>query len=116
MKKLLLISSLCVVSQISFGQTNAVVKDRTGSNDPKYLEMKKQHDAVTAKSAVSIEAATYAGYNEQLKTLFKDGIISSATPKFDGVISKSDYLKILNDWISKNQHLIKPEQQNTLIK
>jgi hypothetical protein len=59
--------------------------------------------------------SAYFGYDEKLKAIFIDGIIPSQTPKSDSFTSKKDYLVVLNDWISKNKHLLKPENQNSLI-
>lgn len=117
MKKIFLISALCFLGQISFGQTNVEVQKKAEpSNDPKLEAFKKQHEDVAAKNAESIQAATYSGHNETLKSFFSNGIIPNETPKFDGTLSKEQYIKVLNDWISKNKHLLKPEHKNSFIK
>jgi hypothetical protein len=116
MKKLLLIPVICFLSQISFGQTNITAHKKTNSaTDPKLAEFKSRHDAVTEKNSQSIEAAEYFGYAETLKSYFSNGI-SKETPKSDGSLTKDQYLKVLNDWISKNQYLVKTEYKNSLIK
>ncbi len=81
--------------------------------DPKFIEFKNRHDAMV-KNGTTVYSA-YFGYDEKLKTIFIDAIIPSQTPKSDSFTSKKDYLVVLNDWISKNKHLLKPENQNSLI-
>lgn len=117
MKRLFLISGICFLSQISIGQTNVVTQKKAeSSNDPKLAEFKARHDDVTAKNVQSIQSATYFGYDEALKSFFNNGIIPNETPTSDGTLSKEQYVKVLNEWISKNKSLLKPEHKNSLIK
>jgi hypothetical protein len=117
MKKLLLVPVICFLSQISFGQTNVTAHKKTNSaSDPQLAEFKSRHDVVTAKNAQSIESAEYFGYAETLKSYFNNGVIPKETPKSDGTLIKEQYLKVLNDWISKNQYMVKSEYKNSLIK
>ena len=117
MKKLFLISAICFIGQISFAQTNIEVQKKVESaNDPKLAEFKARHADITEKNAQSIESANYFGYNETLKSYLSNGTIPSETPKSDGTLSKEQYVKVLNDWISKNQHLVKSEHKNSVIK
>ncbi len=117
MKKLFFISAVYFLSQISFAQINIETQKKVESaNDPKIAEFKASHANMTEKNAQSIEAANYFGYNETLKSYLSNGTIPSETPKSDGTLSKEQYVKVLNDWISKNQHLVKPEHKNSLIK
>ena len=117
MKKLLLVPVICFLSQILFGQTNVEVQKRTDpTTDPKLAQFKKQHNDVTSKNTQSIESVEYFGYAETLKSYFSNGVIPKETPKSDGSLTKDQYLKVLNDWISKNQYLVLPERKNSLIK
>lgn len=114
MKKLFLFSIICFFSEISFSQT-AVDNQRRAEpvNDPKYLEFKKRHDDLT--KGVTTTASSYFGYDETLKSYFVGNTIPSETPKSDSYTSKSEYVKVLNEWISKNKNLLKPENKNSLI-
>ena len=113
MKKLFLISAICFLGQISFGQTNVEVQKKAEpSNDQKLAEFKARHDELTAKNRPLL----YFGYDETLKTFFSNDAIPQGVPKADGTISKEEYVKMLNKWISENKSLLKPEHTNSLIK
>lgn len=117
MKKLFIFSIGFLFSLISFGQ-NAVEKRSRPEpiNDPKYLEFKKRHDDLTAKqNGQQITESSYFGYDETLKGYFIGNTIPAETPKSEGFTSKTEYVKVLNDWISKNKNLLKPENKNSLI-
>ncbi len=117
MKKLFLISAICFLGQISFGQTNVEVQKKAEpSNDQKLAEFKARHDDVTAKNVQSLQSVTYFGYDETLKSFLNNGVIPNETPKADGTLTKEQYVKVLNEWISKNRNLLKPEHKNSLIK
>ena len=115
MKKLFFFSIVCCFAQISFGQDVKAQAKPDMSSDPKFQEFKKRHDDVTMQRQGLSQPSSYFGFDDKLKAVFIDGIISSQTPKYDGFTSKKEYLVILNDWISKNKHLLKPENKNTLI-
>lgn len=116
MKKLFFFSFTCLLANFSFAQSSVDNKSRTEAmQDPKFIEFKNRHDALVKNNQGSTAYSAYFGYDEKLKTVFIDGIIPSATPKSDSFTSKKDYLVVLNDWISKNKHLLKPENQNSLI-
>ena len=113
MKKLFLVLALCFFSTISFCQTSVENRRRVDpGNDPKLAEFKEHHDNVIAKS---VQPSLYLGYDETLKSFFKDNIIPAQTPKAEAPVSKAEYVKIVNEWISKNKHLLKPEHKNSLI-
>ena len=117
MKKLFLFSILSFFVQLSFGQ-NGVEKTAKPEplNDPKYVEFKKRHDDITKNNQSQLsQTSSYFGYDEKLKSFFQDSYIPSQTPKSEGFSSKAEYVKALNDWTSKNKHLLKPEHQNSLI-
>ena len=116
MKKLFIFSIICLFTQFTFSQT-AYDNQRKAElvNDPKYLEFKKRHDDVTMQRQDFSQPSLYFGYDEKLKAIFTDGIISSQAPNAQGFTSKKEYLAVLNDWISKNKHLLKPENKNSLI-
>ena len=116
MKQLFLFSVLCFLSAISFGQTNVETQKRVApTNDPKYIEFKNNHDALLTKQGGPGSASPYFGYEETLKTFFVGNIIPAETPKSDTYIYKAPYVKALNQWISKNKNLLKPEHKNSLI-
>lgn len=116
MKQLFLFSTLCFFSVISFGQTNVEAQKRAAAtNDPKYIEFKKNHDALLTKQDGPGSASPYFGYEETLKSFFIGNTISAETPKSDTFIDKKEYVKALNEWISKNKNLLKPEHKNSLI-
>ena len=83
--------------------------------DPKFIEFKAKHDAATKSSGVATSNSMYFGYDEKLKSIFSDGTINSQTPKSEGFASKKEYVAVLNDWLSKNKHLLKSEHKNSLI-
>lgn len=115
MKKLFIFSFACFLSNVSFSQSSVDNKSRTDAmSDPKFVEFKKRHDDLVKNTGTNAYSA-YFGYDEKLKVIFLDGIIPSQTPKSDSFASKKDYLAVLNDWISKNKHLLKLENQNSLI-
>ncbi len=114
MKKLFLFSSFCFFSSISFSQTGVETQKKAESvNDPKLAEFKKQHDE---RIAQSIQPSVYFGYDETLKSFFINNIIPGETPKADGTVTKDEYVKVLNEWLSKNMSLLKPEHKNSIIK
>lgn len=114
MKKLFLFSVLCFFSEISFGQTaNDNQRRASLENDPKYLEFKKRHDDLTKGATTT--ASAYFGYDETLKSFFVGNVIPAETPKSASFTSKTEYVKVLNEWISKNKNLLKPENKNSLI-
>lgn len=117
MKKLLLLAIISFFCKSGFSQTAVDDKKRAEAlNDPKFIEFKKRHDDVTKNNqALNAPVSSYFGYEEKLKTYFPDNYIPSQTPKSDGFSSKTEYVKVLNDWISKNKHLLKPEHKNSLI-
>lgn len=85
-------------------------------NDPKFIEFKKRHDDVTkTQQAQTGNVTSYFGYDETLKSYFIDNYIPAQTPTSVGYSSKTEYVKVLNDWLSKNKHLLKPEHKNSLI-
>lgn len=114
MKKLILTPILCFFVQLSFGQAAVEAKAHTEPlNDPKYVEFKKRHDDLT--KGVATTTSFYFGYDETLKTFFVGNAIPSETPKSTAFTSKTEYVKALNEWISKNKNLLKPENKNSLI-
>jgi len=114
MKKLFFFSFTCLLANFSFSQTSVEDQRRAQAmQDPKFIEFKNRHDANLKSKGVVYSA--YYGCEEKLKAIFLDGSIPSQTPKSDSFTSKKDYLVVLNDWISKNKHLLKPENQNSLI-
>ena len=116
MKKLFLFAVVTFFCQSGFSQSSVDQKQRTESlNDPKFLEFKKQHDDRLKANGIEPQTTVYFGYDEQLKSFFIDGIISSQAPKANGTSTKKEYVTILNDWLSKNQHLLKPEHKDSLI-
>lgn len=115
MKKLFFFSIACFFTQISFAQDVKAQTKPDLSNDPKFQEFKKNHDDVSMKRQGLSQPSSYFGFDDKLKAIFSDGIISSQTPKASGYTSKKEYLTVLNDWISKNKHLLKPENKNSLI-
>ena len=115
MKKLFLFSIACCFIQISFGQNTQAQSKADLSNDPKFQEFKKRHDDVTNSRQGLSQTSSYYGYDETLRSYFIDNIIPTQAPKSVGYSTKSEYLKVLNDWISKNKHLLKPEHKNSLI-
>jgi hypothetical protein len=115
MKKIFLFSIACFLAQFSFGQDSQVNAKPDISTDPKFQEFKKRHDAVTMERQGLSKPSSYYGYDETLRSYFIDNIIPSQTPTSAGYSTKSEYLKVLNDWISKNKHLLKPEHKNSLI-
>ncbi|MBP7808339.1 MAG: hypothetical protein KA163_03505 [Bacteroidia bacterium] len=117
MKKLFLFSIMCLFTQLSFGQA-AVEKNVKPEplNDPKYLEFKKRHDDMTKNNQAQLsQTSSYFGYDETLKSYFIGNVIPAETPKSTGFTSKSEYVKTLNEWISKNKNVLKPENKNSLI-
>jgi hypothetical protein len=115
MKKLFLFSIACCFTQISFGQ-DANAKAKTDiADDPKFQEFKKRHDDVTNQRQGLSQTSSYYGYDETLKSYFIDNIIPTQAPKSVNYSTKTEYIKVLNDWISKNKHLLKPEHKNSLI-
>ncbi|HWY11967.1 MAG TPA: hypothetical protein VN026_11610 [Bacteroidia bacterium] len=116
MKKLFFFSIICLFCQISFGQSAVSKEARTEAmNDPKFIEFKKNHDAITAKQGGIAFISSYYGYEETLKSYFVGNMIPVETPRSNGIVSKTEYVKILNEWISKNKNLLKPEHKNSLI-
>ena len=116
MKKLFLFSIICFFSEITFGQTGVDNQKRAEPlNDPKYVEFKKHHDDLTKSQGQVSQTSSYFGYDETLKSYFIGNTIPSETPKSDSYTSKTEYIKVLNEWISKNKNLLKPENKNSLI-
>jgi len=116
MKKLFLLAILSLFGKAGYSQTSLENTQRTDpSSDPKFLEFKKRHDDVTNKKQGLSQTSSYYGYDEKLKSFFLDNIIPTQTPTSVGFSTKSEYLKVLNDWLSKNQHLLKPEHKKSLI-
>ncbi len=116
MKKIFLLSAAFFCSGIMLGQTGVQTQAKVDVNNSKVEAFKKQHDDVTAKSAQSIQASTYFGYDETLKSFLNNGVIPNEVPKSDGTLTKEQYVKVLNEWISKNKNLLKPEHKQSLIK
>lgn len=115
MKKLFFFSIACFFTQIAFAQDVKSQPKPDLSTDPKFQEFKKKHDYVTMQHQGLSKPSSYFGFDDKLKAMFSDGIISSQTPKSSGYTSKKEYLTVLNDWISQNKHLFKPEYKNSLI-
>lgn len=115
MKKLFIFSIACCFTQITFAQESNVQAKADFSNDPKFQEFKKRHDDVTNQRQGLSSTSSYFGYDETLKSYFIDNIIPTQAPKSVGYSAKTEYLKVLNDWITKNKHLLKPEHKNSLI-
>lgn len=115
MKKLLFFSIACCFAQIAFAQDASAQNKPDMSNDPKFQEFKKRHDDVTMQRQGLSQPSSYFGYDATLKNYFLNDIIPTQAPKSAGYVVKSEYLKVLNDWISKNKHLLKPEHKNSLI-
>lgn len=116
MKKLFIFSIICFFYQISFSQTDIDNQRKASAmNDPKFIQFKKNHDDIQAKAGHQPISSSYFGYDETLRSYFTGNVIPAETPKSDGITSKSEYTKILNEWISKNKNLLKPENKNSLI-
>ncbi|MBK7667432.1 MAG: hypothetical protein IPJ32_08905 [Sphingobacteriaceae bacterium] len=115
MKKLFFFSIAYCFVQIAFGQDVQVHSKADVSNDPKFIEFKKRHDDITMQRQGLSQPSSYYGYDDKLKAIFIEGVISSQTPKSESFTSKKEYLAVLNDWLSKNKHLLKPENKNSLI-
>ena len=115
MKKLFIFSVISFICEISFSQTSVDNQRRADAmKDPKFIEFKKNHDDLLAKAGHQT-TSSYYGYEEILKSYFIGDVIPNETPKADVAISKSEYVKTVNDWISKNKNLLKPENKNSLI-
>lgn len=112
MKKLFLLSVFCLSAEFGFSQiqTSGVI---TPENDPNLKEFKRRNDELRKKSVSSTEV--YLGYDEKLKAILIGSVIPSAVPVAKIGTAKSEYVKILNEWISKNPQLLKPENKNSLI-
>ena len=116
MKKLFLLSIICLFCNIALAQTGTSNESRTAAmNDPKFIEFKQRHDALTPKSDQTAQTSSYFGYDETLKSFFVGNVIPAETPKSEGAVSKTEYVKTLNQWISNNKNLLKPENKNSLI-
>lgn len=116
MKKLFFFSIICLFGKISFGQSTVSKEARTEAmNDPKFIEFKKNHDDVLTKQGGPGFISSYFGYEETLKSYFIGNVIPAETPKSETFVYKSAYVKVLNEWISKNKNLLKTEYKNSLI-
>lgn len=112
MKKLFLLSVFCLSAEFGFSQiqTSGIV---TPENDPNLKEFKRRNDELRKSSVSSTEA--YFGYDEKLKAILVGSVIPAAVPTAKAGSTKSEYVKILNEWISKNPQSLKPENKNSII-
>ncbi len=117
MKKLFLLSILCFVFEFGFSQvqnSSAVIPNGDlDLNDPKLVEFKRRNNELRKNSVVSTEA--YLGFDEKLKTILIGSVIPAVVPTAKSGTNKSEYVKVLNEWIAKNPQFVKPENKNSLI-
>ena len=117
MKKLFLLSILCFVFEFGFSQVqnSAAVTPNSDLdiNDPKLVEFKRRNNELRKNSIASTEA--YLGFDEKLKAILIGSVIPAVVPTAKAGTTKSEYVKILNEWISKNPQSLKPENKNSLI-
>lgn len=109
MRKPFFLLAFLLAGQIMFSQS---VQVRTNPwEDPGYQAFER-----SSKATHRTESRTeYFSFEETLKSFFIDGVIPKETPRATLLISREEYIKLLNDWITKNKNYLKPEHKNSLI-
>lgn len=116
MKKLLLLGSLFFFYQTTFSQVEVQSQIESDAlNDPKVIELKKKHDEIAVQQGRPKSTSYYMGYDDVLRSYFIGNNIPAETPKSSASFTKKQYVALLNEWISKNPHYLKPEHKNALI-
>ena len=116
MKKLFFLVSVTFSFCSAFSQVSTQTQVEADLlNDPKVMALKKKHDEVAVQQGRPKSTSFYMGYEDVLRSYFVGNAIPAETPKADATFTKKQYVILLNDWIAKNPHFLKPEHKNSLI-
>lgn len=100
------------ISFINAQNDNVQIRDI--KNHPDFIRY-LQYGKTLPTKAIQVQKSEYYGLDNVLTKFFYYDQIPLDFPKANENISREEYIKEINNWLSLNQQRIKPEKQNRYI-